>query len=330
MSSDHIGRHICLIIAITIFIFLTGCGKTEPTATSISEAPPTATAKPVSPTATTVPPTPTAPPTATPTEETPAPPKGFMLSGVGFSTPESVLYDPEADVYLVANIHGGPFARDGNGFVSRVSPEGEVIALKWIDGEAENVTLDAPKGMALTGERLLVADIDVVRVFDRESGTLLEEIPIEGATFLNDVAAAEDGTVYVTDSGTGVIHRIRPDGTLEQAAQTENPNGIHVRGETILVTGGSNQIFRLGDDGAMTPEYETPTGGLDGLILLDDGSVLVSSWDGMAVYQFDAEGQISTLFIGIKSPADIGFDSQRRLVLIPQFENDRVGVKPLP
>jgi sugar lactone lactonase YvrE len=253
-----------------------------------------------------------------------------MLSGVGFSSPESVLYDPQADVYLVANIQGGPVARDGNGFVSRVSPSGEVIALKWIDGEAENVTLNAPKGMALTGERLFVADIDVVRVFDRESGALLDEIPIEGATFLNDVAAAEDGTVYVTDSGTGVIHRIRPDGTLEQAGQIKNPNGIHVRGETILVTGGSNQIFRLGDDGAMTPEYETPTGGLDGLILLDDGSVLVSSWDGMAVYQFDAEGQISTLFIGIKSPADIGFDSQRRLVLIPQFENDRVGVKPLP
>jgi hypothetical protein len=50
----------------------------------------------------------------------------------------------------------------------------------------------------------------------------------------------------------------------------------------------------------------------------------------MAVYQFDAEGQMSTLFIGIMSPADTGFDLQRWLVLIPQFESDRVGVKPLP
>ena len=97
-----------------------------------------------------------------PTQEPPATSQGFVLSGVGFSTPESVLYDPEADVYLVANIHGGPSARDGNGFISRLSPEGEVIALKWIDSAAEGVTLDAPKGMALVGERLFVADIDVV------------------------------------------------------------------------------------------------------------------------------------------------------------------------
>ena len=101
-------------------------------------------------------------------------------------------------------------------------------------------------------------------------------------------------------------------------------------GETILVTGGSNQIFRLSDNGALTPEYETPTGGLDGLILLDDGSVLVSSWAGAAVYQFDADGQIATLFSGINAPADIGFDSRRRLVLIPHFENDRVEARPLP
>jgi len=317
--------------AMSVLILFAGCGKAEPTATPVSKAPsPTATATPVPPTATPLPPTPTATLLATPTEEPPAAPQGFMLSGVGFSTPESVLHDPETDVYLVANINGDPSARDGNGFISRVSPEGEVIALKWIDGEVEGVTLDAPKGMALTGERLFVADITVVRVFDRGSGDSLDEIPVEGATFLNDVAAAEDGTVYVTDSGTGVIHRIRPDGTLEQAGQTKNPNGIHVRGETILVTGGSNQIFRLGDEGALTPEYETPTGGLDGLILLDDGSVLVSSWDGMAVYQFDADGQVSTLFSGIKSPADIGFDSQRRLVLIPHFEDDQVEARPLP
>ena len=82
-------------------------------------------------------------------------------------------------MYLVANINGGPSDKDGNGFISRISPEGEVIALKWIDGAAESVTpftLNAPKGMALTGDRLFVADIDVVRVFDRERGDWLDEV----------------------------------------------------------------------------------------------------------------------------------------------------------
>jgi acetyl esterase/lipase len=117
---------------------------------------------------------------------------------------------------------------------------------------------------------------------------------------------------------------------LEQAGQVENPNGIQVRGGTILVTGGRDQIFRLDDDGASPPEYETPAGGLDGLVWLDDGRVLVSSWTGSAVYQIDADGQVSELFSDINAPADIGFDTKRNLVLIPHFEDDRVEARPLP
>ena len=308
-------HHRALALVLLVSLLTAGCGPAEPTATPMPVAdtplPPTAIATALTP-------------------ETGA--EGFLLEGVGFETPESVLYDPEADVYLVANINGGPSDKDGNGFISRISPQGEVIALKWVDGEDEGVpsfTLNAPKGMALTGNRLFVADIDVVQVFDRETGSWLEEIPVEGAKFLNDVAAAEEGTVYVTDSRTGVIHRIMPDGSLQQAGQVKNPNGIQVRGETIMVTGGSNQIFRLGDDGVLTPEYETPARGLDGLILLNDGSVLVSSWTGSAVYQFDADGQVTELFSGINAPADIGFDTKRNLVLIPHFEDDRVEARPL-
>jgi hypothetical protein len=117
---------------------------------------------------------------------------------------------------------------------------------------------------------------------------------------------------------------------LEQAGQVESPNGIQVRGETILVTGGRGQIFRLGDDGVLTLEYEAPAGGLDGLILLDDGSVLASSWKGSAVYQFDADGQVIELFGGINAPADIGFDTKRNVVLIPHFRDNRVEARPLP
>lgn len=317
------------IILIALMALVSAC---EPAATAI---PPSATVVPSAPTtvpptdtsglptATTVPLTPTpAPLPSTPTAAAPAPTsntsaQGFLLEGVGFRTPESVLYDPKADLYLVANIHGDPSARDGNGFISRISPEGEVTALKWIDGQAEGVTLNAPKGMALTGGRLFVADIDVVRVFDRENGAPLDEITVQGARFLNDVAADEGGTVYVTDSATGLLHRIRPDGSLEQAGRVENPNGIQVHGGTILVTGGRDQIFRLDDDGALTPKYETPAGGLDGLVWLDDGRVLVSSWTGSAVYQIDADGQVSELFSHINAPADIGFDTKRNLALIP-------------
>ena len=72
-----------------------------------------------------------------------------MIADAGFSTPESVLHDAASDVYLVSNINGNPLDVDGNGSISRVSFDGTVAQLKWIEGGANGVTLNAPKGMAI-------------------------------------------------------------------------------------------------------------------------------------------------------------------------------------
>ena len=72
----------------------------------------------------------------------------ILVTGVGLATPESVLHDRTADVYLVSNVNGAPVDKDDNGFISRLSPHGSVVELKWIDGADEDVTLNAPKGMA--------------------------------------------------------------------------------------------------------------------------------------------------------------------------------------
>lgn len=310
-----------------------GAPSTEPTADT-PEAPATETeALP-----TEAPPTeaPAEPPTEAPAPtETPEPElsaQGFLLEGVGFSVPESVLYDPEADIYLVANINGDPRAEDGNGFISRISPTGEVEALKWIDGAVEGLTLNAPKGMALAGDSLFVADINTVRIFDRQTGEPIGEVAIAGASFLNDVAAAEDGTIYVTDSATGLVFTVAADHSYEQWAgvQLEGPNGIDVAKGTVLVAAGGPLILKLDGAGQTVAEYNAPAGGLDGLVLLEDGSILVSSWQGSAVYLIAPDGQATELFGGFDGPADIGFDAKRRLVLIPHFNTDRVEAKPLP
>jgi WD40 repeat protein len=125
---------------------------------------------------------------------------------VGFKTPQCVVWDRTADVYLVSNIHGHPLDKDDNGFISRVRPDGTVEALKWIDGASEGVTLHAPKGMALTRDSLWVTDIDVVRRFDRLTGKSLAEVTVEGASYLNDVVSTstpdfDGGGLFVTDTG---------------------------------------------------------------------------------------------------------------------------------
>ncbi len=102
----------------------------------------------------------------------------------GFATPESVLWDPDQDVYFVSNINGQPLAADDNGFISRINPETLQIDAKWIDAAKPDIILNAPKGMAILGDDLYVADLSVVRKFDRKTGKPKGEIPIPGSTFL--------------------------------------------------------------------------------------------------------------------------------------------------
>lgn len=262
----------------------------------------------------------------------------------GFSTPESVLHDPIADVYLVSNINGDPLDKDGNGFISRVTPDGEVAALKWIDGDTEGVTLSAPKGMALLDGVLYVSDIDCIRGFDRETGDPAAEICVEGATFLNDIAVGPNGELFVSDtgmragadgyepSGSAAIHRMSPDGRqapIIVGDQLGVPNGLAVgpRG-LFMVSFGSGQIFQVGVDGSLTPVTGQSERQLDGIEFLADGSFLFSSWGDQGVFMVGTDG-VQTQVVSVEAPADIGYDAARNRVLIPLFMGDEILIVEL-
>src|SRR5690554_3474022 len=67
-------------------------------------------------------------------------------------TPESAVYDPVRKLVYVSNINGSPTELDANGFITALSPDGAIVELKWVEG------LHAPKGLAIQGDRLYVAD----------------------------------------------------------------------------------------------------------------------------------------------------------------------------
>lgn len=264
----------------------------------------------------------------------------------GFSTPESALYDPAGEVYLVSNINGAPMARDGNGFISRVTPEGSVENLRWIAGGEQGATLNAPKGMALKGDTLFVSDIDVVRMFHRTTGQPLGERGVPTAVFLNDLDVGPDGVLYVSDTGvrigpdgmeqagTDAVYRFGPDGqpvAFARGTDLMNPNGLAATADGVIVVPfGGNQVYRLGAGRERTNVAELPAGQLDGVVRLPDGSLLVSSWEGSAVYRVDAAGQATPVVEGVNSPADIGYDAVRNRVLIPLFQGNQLRIQSLP
>jgi hypothetical protein len=271
------------------------------------------------------------------------PPDTAMTVRDSFKTPESVLYDAAADIYLVTNINGAPTTKDDNGFISKVSPDGHVIALKFIDGSADSVTLNAPKGMGIHGDTLFVADIDAIRMFDRSTGHPLGAMEVRGATFLNDVDAWRDGTLWFTDSGlkadfsasgTDAIYRRGTSGPTHQVAHGADlgrPNGILAdsSGATV-VTFGSGEAYHVDFQGHRTALAKPPHGQLDGVVRLADGTLLISSWeDSSVVGMKPGEAMYMMVQQGIESPADIGFDTKRHRLLVPSFNGNRVEIRPM-
>jgi sugar lactone lactonase YvrE len=243
-------------------------------------------------------------------------------------------------VYLVSNINGIPSGKDNNGFISRVSPDGTVATLKWIEGGQKGVTLHAPKGLAIHGDTIFVSDIDCVRRFNRTSGAAAGETCIEGATFLNDVSAGPDGTVYVSDTGiridasgatptgTDAIYRIGRDGRAApviKSTDLQRPNGVVAFDGGVLVAPfGASEIFHIDGTGTRHVMTKLPMGQLDGLLRLPDGTLVVSSWEGKAVYRKPASGEATAVLENVASPADLGYDAKRRRLLVPVFTEDRL------
>lgn len=257
----------------------------------------------------------------------------------GFQTPESVKWDSAQDVYFVSNINGAPNAKDGNGYISRVGPDGRILDSAFIKGG-----LNAPKGMTLVGDTLWVADIDQVRAFNSRTGAPVATVAVPGAIFLNDIAAASDGSLYVTDTairfaangqvehpGTDQIFRIAHDRKVTVAIKSDSlgrPNGItwdRANGQFIVVPFGGKSFIAWKPGQNRTTSFGSGAGQFDGVEITRDGALLVSSWADSSVYRFRS-GQSTILIKGVPSPADIGYDARRNRLLIPIFTGNRVEI----
>src|SRR5262249_39804612 len=155
------------------------------------------------------------------------------------------------------------------------------------------VKLDAPKGMAIAQGVLYVADLNTVRKFDVKTGAPKGDIPIAGATFLNDMSAGADGKVYVSDSGIKVTESgMEPTGTdavyvidkgkakpLAKSKELGGPNGVLATDKGLLVVSFGGELYRLDKDGKRADVTKLPEGGLDGLVAVGD-TLYISSWKG--------------------------------------------------
>ena len=114
-----------------------------------------------------------------------------LFSIEGLEGPEAVKYDAAQDVYFISNFGPSDDPDANDGYLSRVAAEdGAVEKLRWAVGDADR-PLREPRGMALAGDTLWVADVGGLHAFDPVTG-----IPRAGQTPTGEVPTA--GDVYAT------------------------------------------------------------------------------------------------------------------------------------
>jgi sugar lactone lactonase YvrE len=252
----------------------------------------------------------------------------FLWEVKGLAQPESVVEDPATGVIYVSNINGAVMQKDGNGFISRLTANGKMLERQWVKG------LNAPTGLALHDRTLYAADVDQLIEINAASGGIVKRYDAKGAIFLNDVAVDDDGTVYVSDTPTNTIWRLK-DGSFEPWLANDalnGPNGLLVQGDKLIVASlgkipsqGQKQEFggllavSLDDQKVSKIGKGDLIGNLDGLEALQPADYLVTDWAQGALYRVDAKGKVDRLIDLNQGSADLTYLPDKKTVLIPMM-----------
>ena len=248
--------------------------------------------------------------------------------------PESVVYEPQSKTLLISNVNGQATDKDGNGTIPQLNLKGEMLNPEWATG------LDAPKGMAIFGSTLFVADIDRVVAIDISNGKK-QIYRVKKALFLNDVAVDKQGVVYSSYMMTDTIYRLRGS-RLEKWLQNEKlmgPNGLLVQDDNLYVaswgkltegfnTSESGHVIKvsLHDKSITSLGCGAPLGNLDGLEPAPCGGFWVTDFMAGTLMQIDSQGKVIQTIKLSQSSADLTTISlegknEGQLLVIPMMNN---------
>jgi hypothetical protein len=247
------------------------------------------------------------------------------------ANPESAVYDATNNVFYVSNVQGEAATKDNQGYISKISPEGVMLEQNWL------FNLNAPKGMAVVGDKLYVADIDTLRIISISGRVISNSLKIEGATFLNDVTADAQGNVYISDTNTSTLSRLDADtlklsSWLQDAANLPGLNGLLAEKDRLVVvttvakTGeGLLKAIDLGTKNITIIATVVPRGlfpkntSLDGVTGDGQGGYYVTDYPNNKGFQVKADGSVTEILAGqlAGNPADLIYVPTKRWLLIP-------------
>ncbi len=245
----------------------------------------------------------------------------------GLSTPESMVLLPTGDI-AISNIQtedASYWADDGRAYIALADIRGKLKKRFWIQSTPA-LSFSGPKGMCVCQGKLYFTDNQTLKRCDAGTGKNLEVIGGLFGERFNDLAS--DGkAVWVSDVGASKILCVKPDGTYRAVKSPPNPNGVTYWGGKIFVLSWTeHDIFEVDPAGLKPPQpfglsdhFVSP----DGIEVLDDGTFIVSDWNGHKVQAVTPDRKTVYTLMETDTPADIGVDRKNNLLFVPQFKKDK-------
>ena len=257
----------------------------------------------------------------------------------GLKMPESVVQATDGRVF-VSEING--FGVDGDGQISVIEAGQVKLFAKG---------LDDPKGLAIIGQSLYVADNKRILKLAL-SGPKQGQAEVFAATaafpvtplFLNDLEADLAGNLYVSDSGDlkgkgGAVYQINAQGQVRLLinGQQDNrilaPNGLLMddTGDVLMVVDfASGILYSYNLATKQLLDIADGFGGGDGVVHHANGSMFVSDWKNGKVFRLDMNGEVTPLAATYQSAADIALTKDEKVLMVPDMKAGELDFIVLP
>ncbi|WP_299680401.1 hypothetical protein [uncultured Dokdonia sp.] len=247
----------------------------------------------------------------------------FITETLELTHCESAVYDKDTDV-IYASLIGD--REPGDGSIATVGVDGKLINAQFVSG------LNDPKGIAITKDKLYVSDVTELVEADLKTGKILNKYTAEGIEFLNDVAIAPDGAIYVSDTRTSKIYRLDQKGTFDfwlSDPKLDNPNGLLIQGDTMYVAswGGApegGRVSKLDINNKKIIAVTDIIGNLDGIRPYDKNHLIISDWRSGKVHLMNFDGTTKEVVTVGQSVGDIAYIKEKNLLLLPMNKQSRL------
>jgi hypothetical protein len=269
---------------------------------------------------------------------------------------ESCSYDPVRKVIVVPNRGVGQNVRTNDAWITFLNHDGSVHTSRWVgvqnpgaqrDNLRPPLVLNEPGGSHIANGVIYLADRDggtgpndpavaVVRSFNMQTGLPGRSIRVDKSTGFNDLEAADDGTIYATQTGvaqdatTWQVWKITPDGTASifvQGAPLRQPNGIAFDrdGNIVVINIGDDAVITFDKTAKVVRTEKAVQAGNDGLVVMKDGTKYVSSVVNGGVSRIRPGKPAELIAQNIPNPASMCYDPDANQLVIPMNANNALS-----